>query len=178
MQVLLSHKKAQKLSHEKLKILFVPFCGSKNVRTRTCSPLHIRALTRPLIFQCVTEPLIERLVASIPVSISKFVGVKRCSASTRDSANNRALLAADQSAKHRSCAHAAGRGQFVAMTIPERPVSIPVVVTITSLSVNLISVTRISNALFVPIIGIGSPIPRLCSDRNGGDAQSQQTNNT
>ena len=95
-----SHKEAQK--HTTLTsdpfVLFVPFCGFKNVRTRTRSPLRIRALTRPLIFQCVTEPLLTSLVASAPV-VSNLVGVECCSTSTCDGANDCALLATDQPAK-------------------------------------------------------------------------------
>jgi hypothetical protein len=158
---------------------FVLFCGltssaflwPKNVRTRTCSPLHIRALTRPLIFQCVTDLYRHDLVAMvIPVLVSKFVSVKRRSTSACDRTDERALLTTEQSTKQCTSTNACGRRQLISVLIPKR--SIP-----TSIPVNLISITRISNALFVPLL-INSSISCLRSDRNRGQAQRQQTNDT
>ena len=55
-----------------------------------------------------------------PVSVvSQLVGIKRCSTSACDSANDGALLATDQSAKHCSGAEACGGRQLIAMLIPE-----------------------------------------------------------
>ena len=74
-----------------------------------CSPLHIRAPTRPLIFQCVTEPLVETgLVASVvlvPVSVvAQLVRVQRCSTATGDCADNRALRSTEESTKQSASA--------------------------------------------------------------------------
>jgi hypothetical protein len=88
------------------------------------SPLHIRAPTRPLILQCVAEPVETSLVAPIAVSVpvavfvSNSVSVKRCSTSTGNRADDRTLLTTHYRANQSACASAAGSCYLVTMTIP------------------------------------------------------------
>lgn len=85
-----------------------------------CSPLHIRAPTRPLILQCVTE-LYETGLVAVPIPVvlvAKLVRVECRSAATSQRADDRTLLATDKSAEQSSCAGSGSGRYLVAMLIP------------------------------------------------------------
>ena len=86
-----------------------------------CSPLHIRAPTRPLILQCVTEPyrdLVTPVLVSVVVVVTNSAGVNRCSTSADECADNRAFRSTRDRA-YQSSSAGAGRGRdFVSMLIP------------------------------------------------------------
>ena len=88
-----------------------------------CSPLHIRAPTRPLILQCVTE-LYRDLVTPIPVSVpivvvvTNSVSVNRCATSTDECADNRAFRSTRERAYQSSSAGAGCGRDLVSMLIP------------------------------------------------------------
>lgn len=86
-----------------------------------CSPLHIRAPTRPLILQCVTE-LYRDLVTPIPVSVvvvvTNSVGVNCCATSTDECADNRAFRSTRERAYQSSSAGAGCGRDLVSMLIP------------------------------------------------------------
>ena len=66
-----------------------------------CSPLHIRAPTRPLILQCVTELILSDLVASssapLVVLVSNSVGVNCGSTATGYRADDCTFFTANHS---------------------------------------------------------------------------------
>src|SRR5688572_17122324 len=127
--------------------------GAQNVRTRMCSPLHIRAPTRPLIFQCVTELKLSDLVASSlrpppVVVVSNSVGVDCRATATDYRADDCAFLTTYRSTHCRTCSGANRRGQLVAVPVPKRSF-FPIAAVITTSVVLIIPILRIRDSLVV-----------------------------
>ena len=118
------------------------------------SPLRIRAPTRPLILQCVTELEFDRLVTSsstvaVPVFVlvSNSVGVSRCATSTDDCADDRALLTTDCGTEQCACACAGCSGYLVTMTIPNRSITIPTISVVTTSVITLFVASTIETSV-------------------------------
>ena len=138
-----------------------------------CSPLHIRAPTRPLILRIVTEPYLTGLVASsisisipVVVVVAYSVGVKRCSTSPDDRADNRAFLSTNRCTEQRAATCTGSGGYLVAVAIPNRSIAIPISIITTSVITLLVA---------SPVV-IASQ-PRLCSNWNSCHAERHQTDN-
>jgi hypothetical protein len=151
-----------------------------------CSPLHIRAPTRPLILQCVTELYRRFLVASaLPpppvVVVSNSVGIKCSASATDDRADDCTFLTTNRSTYCRTRTGANRRRQLIAMPIPKRsvvPTTTAVTATaVTATAVLIISITPIRNSLFIASAVAPTSIPRLRAGGDGRNHERQQANN-
>jgi len=154
---------------------------ARNVRTRMCSPLHIRAPTRPLILQCVTELYRRLLVASaLPsppvVVVSNSVRINCRSSATDDRADDCTFLTTNRSTYCRTRTGANRRRQLIAMPIPKRSV-VPTTTAVTATAVLLIPITPIRNSLFIASAVAPTSISCLRAGGDGRNHEHQQANN-